>query len=58
MTENEFKELSQSIEDLETKIDKVYELVRVYMEESNYFIAETAGALVTLKNIYSKKSRS
>lgn len=58
MKDKNFEDLTQRIDALEEKIDKITEMLKVYMEEENYFIAETAGCIATLKNIYEKKSRS
>lgn len=58
MKDNDLDELSQNIKGLETKVDKTYEMIKAYMDEVNWFVSESAGAIVMLKNIYEKKSRS
>ena len=58
MGKQNFEDLIQRIDALEEKIDKITEMMKLYMEEENYFIAETAGCIATLKSIVEKKSRS
>lgn len=58
MTKNESTELLQRLDDLEEKIDRINTLIETYMEEQAWFTSEAAGAIITLKCLYEKKSRS
>ena len=57
MTGKEFEELEKRMDDLEEKLDKITNMIELYMEESSWFISETAGALVTIQTLYEKKRR-
>ena len=43
------------LESLDTKVDKIYVLIKEYMDETNWFVAESAGAIATLQNLYEEK---
>lgn len=58
MTKEEYEELAERLDDTEKKLDELKIMLKAYLEEVNWFIAESAGAMATLKNLYVKKSRS